>query len=841
MGREVPIRNPHFTGRERELALLRQRLSESAEALVGQPAQAIYGLGGIGKTEIAAEYAHRYAADYEVIWWVRAEQEDTIRNAIVSLGRRMQLPEFDGDGRDHSAQVVLDALRRGEPYSRVLLIFDNATQPEVVRKYIPHGNSDVIITSRLQSWRQAVRDDGIEVGQFALDETVEFLRKRVPALGPAEDPQLDAERRKQAEELAETLGNLPLAAEHAAAYLTQTGGSVEEYITRFQQDAHDLLAEGVDMYYPDVVATTWRLSRQMISPEADELFKLLAFFSPEPISEKLLVQPAGSRQLTGLLGKVLSSVTEFRRAYRELARYSLIKIDGYRNVLQIHRVVQAVTKSRIRREDPQRAAELRDTVHMLLAASDPLEPEDENNDDQYERSRQHLIPAEALDTDNPHLRNLVINQVRRLDLRGGYDEALSLGQAALGNWRERLGPDDLQVLSLATEVAVVLRDKGRFNEAYDLNADTLSRLRRVYGETNEVYLECARRHGLDIRYLGRYGEALEHEMALLPLYERVFQPEHHSSLMIRNNIAVSLRCLGRFAEALTWDERTRDERARLLGHTNTDVLDSMFAIARDLRGLGRYEESLDLLREVMDIMERKGEPWHRRRLLIAADMAVALRRVGLHEQAHTLAEDALRRHRAMLGDNHRQTLVVATNLIVDHRIAERLADAQSLGEETVRAWEKVAGPHHPNTYAARANLATVLRHRGNPTAARQLNERCLEGLREAFGSEHPSPITVMINLASDLAALGESNAARELGETAVRLSRETGGEAHPMTLAAMANLALDRRACGDIEASDELFEETMARYREAFTDEYWEARRAAQRGRLDADIEPMSA
>ncbi|UBU18572.1 tetratricopeptide repeat protein [Nonomuraea gerenzanensis] len=820
---------------------MRNRLTQSSEALISQPAQALYGLGGVGKTEIAAEYAHRWASDYEVIWWVRAEQEDTIRNSIVALGRRMRLPDFTGENRDYSSQTVLDALRNGEPYAKFLLIFDNATQPEIVRRYIPHGNGHVIITSRVQGWRQAVRDDGIEVSQFALDETVAFLRRRVTTLAPAGDGAEEKRRLRLARQLAAALDNLPLAAEHAAAYLTQTGSSVEEYLERFQRDAHDLLGESVDMYYPQVVATTWSLARGSISDEAVALFSLLAFFSPEPIAETLLVQSGRVLNVSGPVGKIVDSVTEYRRAARELARFSLVKLDGIRNTIQVHRVVQAVTKARIEREDLAQARLLRKTVHTLLAASDPLEPEREDNDPKYEFSRQHLLPADALNTDNAHLRNLVINQVRRLALRGGYAESLSLGQAALTNWRGRLGDEDLQVLALAAEVASVLRDVGRYEDAYTLNQQTLGVLSRVYGKENEVYLRCARSFDSDIRFMGRYQEALDHEMELLPRYESVFGTQDHSSLMIRNNIAVSLRCIGRFEEALRWDEETYEERKRLFGYSHVDALISKFAIARDLRRLGRYEESLDHLREVVELMDQKNEPWHRHRLLVVADLAVALRRVGFHEDAVTTGEAIWGRHRTLLGPEHRQTLVVATNLIIDRRNTENLSGAQSLGEETLQAWEKTAGADHPNTHATQMNLATVLRRRGNPLGARELDERALAGFRASLGETHPSSLIVMGNLASDLSALGETRAARELGEATFEMSRVTRGDKHPATLVIMANLSVDRRADGDLAQADALYADVMDLFDEVLSSEHWEARRAAQRGRLDLDIEPMSA
>jgi transcriptional regulator with XRE-family HTH domain len=468
-GSEVPFRNPHFIGRDTQLRNLRGQLASGATAVIRQPPEALYGLGGVGKTEIAAEYAHRYSGDYDVVWWIRADQEDSIRAALVGLGRRLGLPDSQHQDRDHVAGIVLDALRIGDPHERWLLIFDNVTRPGIVGRYIPQGRGDVIITSRISEWRRELRTDGIEITEFAAEETVRFLRSRIPQL--AYDPDAataalhsadeeEAWRQAQAERLAETLGNLPLAAEHAAAYLAETGEPVDEYIAAFQRNPDELLSREASMFSAHVmVATTWNVARDTLSPQARALFETLAFFSPEPIPEEVLVLPGRLPVQPPELAKVLSSHAEFRRAARELSRFSLAKINGVRSSIQVHQVVQAVTRGRIEREDPGAAAIFRETVHALLAASDPGAPEEEQNDPIYERSLRHLIPTGALESANPLVRNLIINQVRRLHLRGRYGESLSLGERALSTWREKFGPDDLQTLALAVEVATAARGR----------------------------------------------------------------------------------------------------------------------------------------------------------------------------------------------------------------------------------------------------------------------------------------------------------------------------------------------------------------------------------------------
>jgi tetratricopeptide (TPR) repeat protein len=838
-GSEIPFRNPHFTGREAEIRTLREQLVAGGSAVIRQPPSALYGLGGVGKTQIATEYAHRFAEDYEVVWWVRADQEDSIQASLVGLGTRLRLPDVSPGDRDRSLRLVIDALQAGDPYSRWLLIFDDVTQPNKLRRYIPQGGH-VIVTSRINEWRQVLNTDGIEVREFARAETVKFLRERVPQLAPAADPATEALITAEADRLAEVLGDLPLAAEHAASYLKQTGIPVADYVAAFERDAHALLGRDADMFATNrVVSTTWSVTQHSLSPEARELFQLLAFFAAEPIAEENLLpgQMTFDPPLPEPLQKVLSSRTELKRAQRELARFSLISVYGQRNVSQLHRVVQAVTRARIEKESPALATALQQAVFALLAATDPESPEREQNDPIYERTIRHLIPTGVLESDHERVRNLIINQVRRLRMRGGNREALSLGDAALAVWKS--SPDEIQTLAIAAEVGMAKRELGQVEEAFKLNADTLRRLREHYGTEDDTYLLVADSHSEDLRVLGKYDEALEQDLSLLPIYDRVFSPGQFWPLSLRNNIAIDLRCVGRYEEALEYDTQIAEARERYFGANSLPLVSSKFGMARDLRHLARYEESLEVCREITAIMEARDEPWNFRRLLMASGLAVSLRWAGYFTEAHDIAEDTYRRYVEYAGEGHRATLTMATNLMCDRRLVDDLVRASELGEATVAAWEKITGSGHPCTLNAKANLAVVLRARGYPAAALELNTTALEGFRRLFDYDHPSTLIVMTHLASDLAAVGEARQAREIGEEVVAKSMVTRGPLHTCTLTASANLALDLRATGDRDAARELASRALAGFDERLSQEHPMTRRARQQGRVDLEIEPV--
>jgi tetratricopeptide (TPR) repeat protein len=811
--------------------------------MIGQPVQAIYGLGGIGKTELAAEYAHRFRDDYDLVWWIRAEREESINAALVSLGHRLGLEQASHDERERSTGAILDALISGDPVNRWLLIFDDAQDASVISPFIPqareHGH--IIVTSRNIRWQQ-LRIDPVKLEEFEPTDSIEFLRRRVPALAPVNAGEHDQEEERRsatAAALAAELGNLPLALEHAAAYLTETGAPPEQYLEMFRGNAHSLLASDVDMSYPRAAATTWNVSKHAISTEAIAVFQLLAFFGPEPVAEELLRQPTAAA-ISEPLGGVLDDVSRLRPALRELGRYSLIRLDGVRNVMQMHRVVQTVTRDALLSESPGKAEKLRDVVHQLLAASDPGAPDRSESGPAYDRSRPHIVAAGALDSSSPRVRRLIVNQVRHLHRKGATTESLVLGELALRRWRDLFDPEDKLTLELTVEVGIALRLSARWQEALPLNAATFSELGRRYGEADEIYLKCARSYARDLSMQGRDKEALATDLGILSAYEQMLGSASEDTLEIRNNIAISMRCLGRFSEALVLDQKVLAEREHKLGPTDEQTLTSQLAVASDLRRLGRYEEALDLVRRVNNTLELLEEPWNLLRLTVGAELGLSLRRVGEYEEARRQGEMILDRHHDLVGQDHPSSLLAATYLINDRRLTGDLDQAAELGEQIAIAWENLTGPEHPGTNAARVNLAAVLRMQHQLTRAMELDHTSLVGLADLYGEDHPSTLAAKTNLASDYAAIGDVMRARMLGEEALAASQGIRGRNHPSTLVTAVNLAMDCDAIGDKDGARELLAATLPALERALGKGHPLVRDANNSRRINLEMNPTA-
>ena len=261
-------------------------------------------------------------------------------------------------GIDLTTQGVLDALRRGEPYSRWLLIFDNADQPEELLPFIPGGPGDVLITSRNHRWGPIVETIALDV--FERAESIQFLLKRVPK----RLTEADADR------LAESLGDLPLALEQAGAVLYESLMSVDEYLRLLDERVADILAQGIALEYPTSMTAAWQISVAQLrqqSPQALELLRCCAFLGPEPIPRDVF--KLGSQESATGVGALIADPIELSTAISVLGRFALVKMDG--PYITVHRLIQALLRDEL---EPDEQSRYRQDAHSILAAGAPGKP-----------------------------------------------------------------------------------------------------------------------------------------------------------------------------------------------------------------------------------------------------------------------------------------------------------------------------------------------------------------------------------------------------------------------------------------------------------------------------------
>jgi hypothetical protein len=818
---DVPQRNPHFIGRHILLAQMHDQLKDSQTTAVLP--QALHGMGGVGKSQMAIEYVHRHRAEYDLVWWIPSEQTSQILSSLTKLALRLGLdvsPEAN-----NAVPAVHEALSTGGvEYGNWLLVFDNAESLTDVRSFFPTGGiGKILVTSRNPEWAGVART--IEVDVFTRVESKQFLTTRTPELSDE-----DADR------LAEALGDLPLAIEQAAAWRAATGMPVDEYLTLLGQKRMELLDESPP--YQKSVAAAWSVSLDKLESDnlaALQLLQVCSFFSPDPISRELFSGPPAS-PVAQPLDETLHDPIRLARAIRDIQRYALARFDHRNNTLQMHRLVQAVLVGRM--TDEQQVT-MRRGAHALLASFNPRNPGRRTRWDRYQSLLPHVNASKAVTSDDDKVQDLVFNLVEFLYYWGDHEGCREFAEEAYENRLRLFGEEHQLTLRLAKYLGYIRFVVGDYAAATELFRRTWTLYQQTVGDDDEGALDAKLLVGLAFRLEGDFHQSLTLDRETFASCLRQFGPDDPVTLRAAHNLGVSLRLTGAFAEAKERDEETFIRRRELFGSDDFDTLNALNAYNLDLRESGDY--SLAGVRQEDAYKQAVAQvgPENPNSMRLARNLAVARRRAGDHSGARVLSEETLERFRRRYGDDYPDTIATALNLAVDLRHAGDLEEAQRLGESSVARYEKLYPPDHPHTLGARINLAVVLRQRGDPRAASDLDQATGEALRVRLGADHPTLLACATNAASDLYALAEFEAALALDtDTLIRSERALGAE-HPSTLAVGLNIALDLRALGRDQEADRLQADTVTRFRRALGDTHPATLNALRGSRADCDIDPM--
>lgn len=829
----VPGRNNNFTGRVELLQSLRASLGGAATAVVpsggGTPegaSHALQGMGGVGKTQLAIEYVYQHRSDYNLIWWIPADQPALARSCLADLAPWLGLPPSSISGTDEAAQAVLAALSEGEPYSRWLLVFDNARDPADLTGLIPSGPGHVVLTTRNSSWRGLV--ETLEIDVFRRDESVEFLLRRVPSAISTAD----------ADRLAEALGDLPLALEQAAALKAETGMSVGEYLRLLEERSEELLNQNRPADYPNSMSAAWSLSVAALEsrlPQAVELLRCLAFLGPDPIPPDIL---RSSASLTRpLLREVLGDPVMLTKTVGELNRFALAKVNPEGRTIQIHRLVQALLREQL---DAKEQASLRHDVHVLLANGAPVNPDEAKHWSRFAALVPHLEPARIAESKEHAVRIFVLDVVRYLYQSGNRPAAQAMVEDFLRRWENEPGEENYRLLLTAqTRRGDILRDLGDYALAAETDRAAYQRAREIFGAEDHATLSAARALGGDLRALGDFAAAAELDEESRDRHIQAYGENDPRTFRSINNLALDYGLVGRY-----WDARELHIRAYIgqrdaaVGVNNWEVLSSWNGLARVIRQHGEYTTARDLGEDALEYGRRELGADHPWTLRTGRDLSIALRRAGIWQQALEMARDVHQRCGRLFGPNNPDTLAAATCLANAERNFGLVDEAFEHAEGAARRYGSVYGPDHPFTLACNGNFALLHRIRGAFDVARELDEKCLAGLDGKVGRDHHYSLNVAINLASDLATLGDLDRARELGADTLERARRVLGEEHPVTLGCAANLIVDLRAMGEDAAAEALAGTIFPRYEQALFSDHPDVLVAREGRRLDFDFDP---
>lgn len=684
-------RNPFFTGREKLLTDLHTAFGKKTTTA---QTQAISGLGGLGKSQVAIEFAYRYRDDYNAVFWVRSDSQLALSSGFGEIARLLNLPEKDAQNPEDIVRAVNRWLENNPGW---LLIFDNADEPEMLKEFRPrNANGHFLLTSRAQVFDALGVVKPIEIDVMSPEESVKFLFTRT---GRDDN---NAKEKSAAAEIAEETGYLPLALEQAGAFVNAKKARFQDYLAGYRKRRLELLKESrpVTGDYPGSVATTWSINFQEVqkaSEASSDLLRASAFLSPDRIPLELISK--GKSELGPALSDALADVEEdplvLHKVLEPLTRYSFIRLDADSQTYNIHRLVQEVVRDGMD-ENTQRL-----WVERVVRALNQSFPTVEfGNWRLCERLLPHArVAAKLIEKSDLEFEEAarLLNQVGLYSReRGRYSEAVRLLARPLAIYEKVLGPEHPDVAVSLNNLALLYDHQGKYAEAEQLYQRSLAIREKVLGpEHLDVALGLNNLAGLyDNR--GKYAKAEPLYQRSLAILEKALGPEHPTVAVSLNNLSELYRKQERYAEAEVLQKRSLEIRETVLGSEHPDVARGLNNLAALYQGQGKYAEAEPLFERSLTIRQK------------------------------------------VLGNDHPDLAFSFNNLAMLNATQGKHAEAESLFRQSLAIFEQALGLNHPSVATVLENLAILLQATGRPAEAMELNIRSA-AIRAKYSAQSEPP------------------------------------------------------------------------------------------------------
>ncbi len=800
----IPLpRNEYFTGRE-------DILTQIHETLPHRPV-AVCGLGGLGKTQVAVEYAYQHQAEYTHVFWLSAHDNVVLQTGVEAIAKDLGLHQ----------PLPPDEVRAWvkEKFSHTLnwlLVVDNADELVQIQQVftellpLPLTTGQVLLTTRQQSPPSPLTP--LTLDTLTDDQGAELLLRRTHNL-ESKSSDLD-----HARTLSHTLQGLPLALAQAAAYLYQRRCGYQKYLTLYQQNAARLLKERgkliFDQDHPLPVATTWQVSLAQIQqqqPRALELLHYCAFLSSAGIPEEVLLKVLDIEafDLEDWLDPILS--------------YSLLTRDSDSQQVRIHSLVQTILRSELgeekRRElveqlvsvvgdlfpDPRPIENWPDCERLVscaLACAEgiqryQIESEiaarllnqtgyylNERGDyattlPLYERALE--IHERVLGTDHPSTATSLNNLAELYRTTGQYEQALPLYERALEIRERVLGADHPDTATSLNNLAGLYQATGQYEQVLPLSERALEIRERVLGTDHPDTAQSLNNLALLYQATGQYEQALPLYQRALEIDERVLGKDHSGTATDLNNLAMLYKATGQYEQALPLFERALEIRERVLGTDHPDTAQSLNNLALLYDATGQYEQALPLSQRALEIRKRVLGTDHPDTAGSLNNLAALYDATGQYEQALPLYKQALEIRERVLGKDHPDTAQSLNNLALLYYSTGQYEQALPLYQRALEIHERVLGTDHPNTAQSLDNLAALYYATGQYAQALPLFQHALEIRERVLGTDHPDTATSLNNLAGLYYATGQYEQALPLFQRALTILKKTLGEQHPNT------------------------------------------------------------
>ncbi len=779
----VPFpRNPYFTGREQVLEALHNALKSAKAAAL---AQAISGLGGIGKTQTAVEYTYRYRNEYEAVLWVKADSREALVSDFAALAQALDLPEKNAKEQN----LIVATVRRWlEDNSGWLLVFDNADEPGLLEDYIPNNPKGyILLTSRAQVFDKLGISNPVELEKMPPDEAREFLQKRT---GRKDLQQTEI---KALEKISEELDYLPLALEQAGAYINKLKCSFSDYLKSYRQCGLTLLQESfpVTGKYPKSIATTWLLNFEQVektSKASADILTASAFLNPDNIPLELITEgaPEFGEAINEALAYFKTNPLVLDKLLLPLTQYSLITRNVSARTYSIHRLVQVVIRDRLGKDAERMWAE-----RIVKAMNRGLPEVDFSNWHLCDRLLPHAMACVGLIKywgfeleDTARLLNWAGFYLNELAL---YDEAEPLYRHALAIREKSLVTDHPDIATSLNNLAALYHSQGKYAEAEPLYWRALTIREKSLGSDHLDVATSLNNLAVLFYSQSKYAKAEPLYRRVLAILEKSLGSDHLDIAKSLNNLAGLFYAQGKYVEAEPLFRRALVIREKSLDSDHPDVSQSLNNLALLFYAQGKFAEAEPLFRRALAIVEKSLVTDHPDVARSLNNLALLFYAQGKFAEAEPLFRRALTIREKSLGSDHPDVSQSLNNLAGLYQTQDKYAEAEPLYRRALTIREKSLGSDHPDVAQSLNNLAELYKAQGKYAEAEPLYRRALAIREKSLGSDHPNVAISLSTLAGLYRAQGKYTEAEPLYIRALEICEKTFDQNHPTTATILNN------------------------------------------------------
>lgn len=558
----LPSRNEHFIGRDIQLKQIANAFKRRDRIVIRQTVQ---GLGGIGKTQLAREYAYRYGANYStIIWEINAENEETIFDGFSEFARALELKLPENFNEKHLSIAVNEWF---QSHSKWLIIFDNLNYESTILRYLPQNNvgGHILVTTRNKNVWQG---EAIEIEVFSQEEALAFLDNRL-----ANCKWIENNKAIQIE-LTERLGRLPLALEQAAAYiLNNPSCNYEKYLLMLEQSGLAVFKEETSKpeYYEKIVVTTWEISFRALSLRgAKQLFNICAYMGADniPISYFEREQEVLPKPLKNDIAKEISK----HRILKQLHDYSLVKVDTEH--IHIHRLVQEIVCKK-HRKNTKWCKLCVDIIHSQFH----YKWGDGESMRAFYNNVSHAVAVteHAISTIN-YFDASMVKAVRILSVigygfrySGLYQQSLKYYKLAYEIRKGQLGERSSEIATICDNIASTYDELQEYENALFWYEKDMLISETIHGKDSVSTAYTYNNVAVTYSNIGEYKKSIEYLKRALVIFQTMFKEDDLVIATIYNNMALNFEKQEQYDKALMWYKKDLAISEKKLGDNHPDI------------------------------------------------------------------------------------------------------------------------------------------------------------------------------------------------------------------------------------------------------------------------------